>query len=95
MPFIANLWTKGNKYNFISDILYIKYHSDVYGLCGRIDPNQGYTIDFSVFKFHQTVTKEVIKNLYVGLGYYYDQFWNITALDSLKRNVSNRLKHAL
>ena len=91
VPFVANIWTKGNKLNIISDNRYIKYPSEVWGLAGRTDPNQGYTIDFSGLKLHETVMKEVSKNIFLGIGYYYDQFWNIRALDSVKQNVIRRL----
>ena len=95
IPIIANIWTKNNKLNFTTDIRYIQYPSDIYGLGGKTDPNQGYTINFTGFKFHQTVQKEIANNLYVGLGYYYDQYWDIQALDSLKRNVARRLSNKL
>jgi hypothetical protein len=95
IPFIANIWTKNNKLNFTTDIRYIQYPSDIYGLGGRTDPNQGYTINFTGLKIHQTVQKEIANNFYVGLGYYYDQYWDIQALDSLKRNIAHRLSNKL
>ncbi len=94
-PFVANIWSKQNSLNFTTDIRYIQYPSSIYGLGGRTDPNQGYTINFSGFKFHQSIQKEILKNFYFGLGYYYDQYWNIQALDSLKRNVARALSHKL
>jgi outer membrane protein assembly factor BamA len=95
VPFIANIWTKNNKLNFTTDIRYIQYPSDVFGIGGRTDPNQGYTINFTGFKFHQSVQKEIANNLYVGLGYYYDYCWNIKALDSLRKNIARRLSNKL
>ena len=91
VPFVANIWTKGNKLNIISDNRYIQYPSEVWGLAGRTDPNQGYSINFSGLKFHETIMKEVSKNIFLGIGYYYDQFWKIRALDSVKQNVIRRL----
>lgn len=93
VPLVANIWSKNNKLNFITDIRFIRYPSSIYGLGGRIDPNQGYTIDFTGLKVHQTVQKQIVRNLYLGLGLYYDQYWNIKALDSLKVNVARRLAH--
>jgi hypothetical protein len=95
VPFIANIWTKNNKLNFTTDFRYIKYPSDIFGLGGRTDPNQGYTINFSSIKFHQTIQRSIASNLYLGFGYYYDQYWNIRALDSLKRNIARRLAYKL
>ena len=100
VPFTANIWTKGNKLNFITDCRFIDYPSDVYGLGGKrisVDSNAnvGYTIDFQGLKIHQTVMFSIAKNMYVGIGYYYDQFWDIKAIDSLKRNVIHLLKRDL
>ncbi len=95
IPLIANIWTKNNQFNYITDFRYIQYPSSIYGLGGKTDPNQGYTINFTGIKLHQTVQKKVANNLYAGLGYYYDQFWDIRALDSLKRNRARTLSKKL
>lgn len=94
-PFQANIWSKANKINYVTDFRFVKYPSDIYGLGGRVDPNQGYTINFSGIKIHQSIQKEIVKNIALGLGFYYDNFWNITALDSLKQNIAYRLSHKL
>ena len=90
IPLQADIWTKGNKYNIVSDNRFIQYPSDIYGLGGRTDPNKGVTIDFSGLKLHETILKTVTKDLYLGAGIYYDQFWNI-ASDSMKRRVERNL----
>jgi hypothetical protein len=86
VPLYLNYWSKGNHINFISDIRYLKYPSDIYGLGAKnitIDQNSntGYEIDYSALKIHESILKEVKPNLFLGIGYYYDQFWNITASD--------------
>ena len=90
VPLQADIWTKGNKYNIVSDNRFIQYPSDIYGLGGKTDPNKGVTIDFSGLKLHETILKTVTKDLYIGAGIYYDQFWNIAA-DSMKRRVERNL----
>lgn len=90
VPFLVNYWSKGNMYNFISDNRYIQYPSDIFGLGGRTDPNQGLTIDFTSVKLHQTILKKLTNDFYVGLGFYYDQFWDIKSLDSLRTPVLRR-----
>jgi len=95
IPFQINIWTKGNRYNIITDFRYIKYPSVVYGLGGETDPNQGYTIDFSGIKVHQTIMKALSDNLYIGLGYYFDKLWKIKATDSLSDILNLQLKKAL
>lgn len=85
VPFQANIWSKRNRYNYITDIRFISYPSDIYGLGGRVDPNQGVTINFSGIKVHQTVMKAVLANLLVGLGIYYDNYWSIETIDQVSR----------
>ena len=70
-PLTINIWTKDNKYNFISDNRYIDYPSNIYGLGGRSNPNKGHQIAFYGIKLHETILKSVAKNLFVGAGIYY------------------------
>lgn len=95
IPLQANIWTKGNKYNFITDIRFISYPSSIYGLGGRTDPNKGVTIDFVGLKVHQTVMKALSNNVYVGIGYYFDRFWNIKALDQVSQTVDHQITKQL
>jgi hypothetical protein len=81
IPLQANIWSKGNKYNFIIDWRYLKYPSFTYGLGGSSLLKNGYMIDFSYFKIHQSLFKTIAKNMYGGVGYYLDYFWNIRELN--------------
>lgn len=95
VPFQVNIWTKRNRYNIISDFRYIKYPSVIYGMGSAIDPNKGITIDYSGVKLHQTVMKALSGNFYLGLGYYFDKFWNIKTTDSLSDVLNVQLKKTL
>lgn len=95
IPFQINVWTKGNRYNIITDFRFIKYPSVIYGLGGDSDPNQGLTIDFSGIKVHQTVMRALGGDFYVGLGYYFDKIWQIRATDSLAEDLKTQLKETL
>ena len=95
VPLIADIWTKGNRFNIVSDNRFIDYPSDVYGLGGKSDPNKGVTINFSGLKLHETVLASVSKNLYVGIGIYFDKFWGIKALDSIPRRINQRVSAEL
>lgn len=95
LPVQADIWTKGNKFNFVTDCRYINYPSDIYGLGGKTDPNKGYTIDFSGLKIHQTVMAALSENTYLGVGYFFDKFWNIKAIDPLSRVVNRQLTKEL
>jgi outer membrane protein assembly factor BamA len=77
IPLDVNIWTRGNKYNIISDWRYAKFPQDTYGLGGLTQEDNGYLIDFSYVRFYQTILKTVAPNLYAGLGYDLDYYWNV------------------
>jgi outer membrane protein assembly factor BamA len=95
IPFQINIWTKGNRYNIITDCRFIDYPSSIYGLGEQTDPNEGHAIDFSGIKFHQTIMKALSGNFYIGAGYYFDKFWNIQNVDSLSDDLNRQLKKTL
>ena len=78
IPIHFNLWTKGNKYNIVNEWRYMKFPSPTYGLGGSSLLKNGYNIDFSDLKLHQTIYKSISKNFYAGFGYFFDYFWNIS-----------------
>ncbi len=80
-PIQANIWTKGNKYNIITDWRYMKYPSLTYGLGGNTSTDSGYNIDYGYLRLHQAILKTVARDLYLGLGYDLDYFWNIQEID--------------
>ncbi|RTL51010.1 MAG: hypothetical protein EKK39_08785 [Sphingobacteriales bacterium] len=88
VPLVLNIWTKNDKYNIVSDNRFIDYPSSIYGLGGRTDPNKGHTIDFVGLKLHESILRSVGKNIYAGIGYYYDQFWNIKAINPGTRRIN-------
>ncbi len=95
IPLQADIWTKDNKFNIISDNRFIQYPSDIYGLGGRTDPNKGLTINFSGLKLHETILKAINKTFFVGAGFYLDEFWNIKALDSIGKRETVRFGRTL
>ncbi|MGH1518109.1 BamA/TamA family outer membrane protein [Chryseobacterium sp. JK1] len=99
-PLYANIWTKGNKINLISDFKYLNYPSEIYGLGGKrisieANSNTAYTVNFKYIKLHQSIMFKVLKDLYAGGGIYYDQFWNIKVTDSLGTRISHLLTRDL
>lgn len=80
-PIQADIWTKGNKYNIITDWRYLKYPSLTYGLGGNSNVDSGYNIDYGYLRLHQAILKTIAKDFYLGLGYDLDYFWNIREID--------------
>ena len=95
IPVQVDIWTKDNKYNIVSDNRFIQYPSDIYGLGGRTDPNKGVTINFSGLKLHETILKSINKDLYLGIGFYYDKFWDIYSIDTLKKRTALRFNNTV
>jgi hypothetical protein len=69
----------------VVDWRYLKYPSYTYGLGGYSTFDNQYTIDYYAMRIHQTVFREIVKNLYGGLGYNYDYFWGIKQIDPPSR----------
>jgi len=76
-PIQADIWTKGNKYNIVTDWRYLKYPSLTYGLGGNTKADSGYNINYGYLRLHQAIMKTVAKDFYLGIGYDFDYFWNI------------------
>ena len=80
-PIQADIWTKGNGYNIITDWRFLKYPSVTYGLGGNTPADSGYNIDYGYLRLHQAILRTIATHLYGGLGYDLDYFWNIRELD--------------
>jgi outer membrane protein assembly factor BamA len=80
-PVQANIWTKGNKYDIVTDWRYLKYPSLTYGLGGNTSSDSGYNINYGYIRLHQAILRTVTRDLYIGLGYDFDYYWNISEID--------------
>lgn len=76
LPLFVNIWTKGKKYNIISDMRYMSYPSQTFGLGANSRKSAGYDIDFSYLKLHQSVLKRISSDFFAGVGYFYDLLWS-------------------
>jgi outer membrane protein assembly factor BamA len=81
-PVASSIWTKNNEYNILTDWRYLKYPSETYGLGGHTKQDSSYNIEYSYIKFHQSILKKIGNDLYAGIGYDLDYFWNIRELDA-------------
>jgi len=91
----ADIWADHDKYNIIADWRYMKYPSTTFGLGGHTQYSDGYTIDFNYIKLHTTVMRYVAPNLYLGLGYYYDYFYQIREVNPPPGVVTSFEKYGL
>jgi hypothetical protein len=77
IPIQANIWTKGNEYNIQTDWNFTIFPQYTYGLGGYTTEMDGYPINYNELKFYQTLYKTIVRDFYLGLGYNYDNYWNI------------------
>lgn len=77
MPIQGNFWTKGNKINILTDWHFEKYPQPTYGLGGYTKLDNGYNINYTYIRMYQTFLKTIRPDLYVGIGYNLDYYWNI------------------
>jgi hypothetical protein len=95
LPVQASIWARKDRYNIITDWRYMKYPSTTFGLGGKSDIDSGNTIDFSYIKLHQAILEKVKKDLFIGVGYYYDYFWNIRQVDVPAGVITSFQKYGL
>jgi hypothetical protein len=80
-PIASSLWSRSNKYNILTDWRFLKYPSETYGLGGHTQLDSGYTLDYTYIKLHQAVLRKISNDLYAGIGYDFDYFWDIVEVN--------------
>jgi hypothetical protein len=88
-PIASSLWTRDNKYNILSDWRYLKYPSETFGLGGETQQDSSYNLDYSYVKLHQAILRKIVKDLYAGIGYDFDYFWNIQQVNPPEGNPTD------
>jgi len=77
IPVVANLWTKGNRYNIQTDWRYYNYSADNFGLGGYSPAQADDRLSYAYLRLYQTVMRQIVPNLSVGIGYALDYHWRI------------------
>jgi hypothetical protein len=80
MPLQGNIWTKGNKYNIVTDWRFEIFPQNTYGLGTLTTDAEADSITFDYLRFYSTLLKTVGKDFYLGLGYDVDYFYNVKDL---------------
>ena len=79
VPLETNIWAKGNKYNFVGDIHFMKYPQSTFGLgsnswIGNVDLMQ-----YNYIRFYEIIYRQITPNFFAGAGYIIDWRYHITA----------------
>ncbi|HXB34225.1 MAG TPA: hypothetical protein VNV35_12415, partial [Puia sp.] len=80
LPLQADIWTKGNKYNFVTDWRFEIFPQNTYGLGTLTTDGDADSITFDYLRFYSTFYKTISKDFYFGLGYDVDYFYNVQDL---------------
>ncbi len=80
-PFLGSFWTRKDKYNIVIDWRYLYFPSVTFGLGGHTALSDGYLVNYSAIHIHQAVLRKLRKDMYLGLGYNLDYFWDIKELN--------------
>jgi hypothetical protein len=94
-PIATSIWTRNNEYNILTDWRYLKYPSITYGLVGDSQLDSSYNLDYSYIKLHQAVLKKITSDLYAGIGYDFDYFWNIREVNEPPAQTTDLEEHGL
>jgi len=78
LPIQTNIWTKDNNFNFLGEYKFFRYPQSTYGLGSSADIADENPMDYSFFRFYQVALHKVTRNIYMGLGYIYDNHWSIS-----------------
>ena len=84
-PIQADIWTKGNRFNIVTDWRFLHYPSVTFGLGGNALADSGDNIDYGYLRLHQAILRTIGRNFYAGLGYDLDYFWNIRELEPVNQ----------
>jgi hypothetical protein len=95
VPLLMNLWSRNNKYNYVTDWRFYKYPQNTYGLGGHSLLENADLIDYSQIRLHQSVLRKIVTNFYSGIGYFLDYQWNIKESGQENSAVSDARKYGL
>jgi outer membrane protein assembly factor BamA len=78
VPLETNIWSKGNKYNFVGDIHFMEYPQASFGLgtnswIGNVD-----SMEYNYIRFYEIVYRQITPNFFAGAGYIIDWRYHIT-----------------
>lgn len=78
MPIQTNFWTRDNNLEFIGNYSYLKYPQSTYGLGSNSNVSNEDPMDYSLIQLYETVLGHISGNFYAGIGFNFDDHWNIS-----------------
>jgi outer membrane protein assembly factor BamA len=76
------IWLKKNSWNFVGEYFILNYPQFTWGLGGNSPSYKKTLVEGKQIRFHQNVLKGILPNLAIGLGYQFDERYDLKILDS-------------
>ena len=89
LPILSNIWSKNNDWNFVGDYRIYKYPQSTFGLGSSSNIKDEDPMDYAYLQFYETVLRHITGNIYLGLGYIFDNHWNVSDKGDLNGTVSD------
>lgn len=87
------IFSEKSRLTFIGDVRLYKFPTRTFGLGGETTNSDADAIDFSYFKFNQLVLKQLLPDLFAGIGYQLDHHFNIEEENSVPGKVTDFEKY--
>src|SRR5215472_639205 len=78
VPLRTNINLPGGDWNLVGLWRFSWFPSPTWGLGGNTPESAKTTIDYKSWTLYETVSRRIVGNFYIGLGYYFDYFFNIS-----------------
>ena len=95
MPVQTNFWTKDNSYEFVGNYSYLKYPQSTYGLGSNSSFFEEDPMDYSLIQLYETVLRHVGGNFYAGIGFDFDDHWDVSEKGNPDGTVSDYAKYGM
>ncbi|MES2266503.1 MAG: BamA/TamA family outer membrane protein [Bacteroidota bacterium] len=93
IPVQSNIWTAGDRFNFIGDFKYYKYPQSTFGLGTDSKAANENPMDYTLVRFYETILTRIVGNLYAGAGFIYDRHYNISEQGNPDGSVSDYARY--
>jgi hypothetical protein len=78
LEIVSNLWFANDQFNLNTDWSIMRFPQKDFGLGGNSSLSYFDQLNYSYLKLHQTLSKKISKDVYLGIGIRYDYHWNIS-----------------
>ena len=78
----SNIWTPHNNFNLQGDWRYHQFPTYTFGLGSMTTLGEANAISYSYVRVYESVMKTISGNLSGGIGYNYDNHWNISVAEN-------------